>query len=142
MPIPTTYFLSSKNSQVSVMSDVNVDLLRRTLQYIEEHPERWDQSVWISEDGEKRCFVGTAVYLDGPDLEWECDDASYYSFVLAGEDDPPECRYVRDGREWVFCGSRAERVLGLTEDQVDCLSNGILSLDEIRALVAEFCGDA
>lgn len=41
----------------------NVELLDRTLAYIEEHPEEWDQKEWVC--GSTACFAGNALLLEG-----------------------------------------------------------------------------
>lgn len=52
----------------------NVDKLRGTLEYIERHPDEWDQDVWASSCGTAFCFAGHAVHMDD---EWDIIATSY-----------------------------------------------------------------
>ena len=42
---------------------MNVDLMQKTMDYIEAHPEEWDQDEWRCET--TMCFAGWAVALSG-----------------------------------------------------------------------------
>ncbi len=59
----------------------NVELLEKTLKYIEEHPEEWDQAEWFC--GTVACFAGHVVGLA------RCDElqgvGSYPGSVIARE---------------------------------------------------------
>lgn len=44
---------------------INKELLLETLQYIEEHPEKWNQKHWVPECGTACCFAGRAALLAG-----------------------------------------------------------------------------
>lgn len=56
------------------MPELNTVLLEQTMQYILDHPDRHDQSVWV--DGDEptlccttACFAGWALILDGMKIE-------------------------------------------------------------------------
>jgi hypothetical protein len=81
----------------------NVDLLRRTLAYIEEHPQEWNQRAWRC--GTTACFAGHAVILDGG--RW-ADPA--FDDLIARDDDPEEHQTeVGDGLKLVEVKDRAQR---------------------------------
>jgi hypothetical protein len=58
---------------------VNVDLLQRTLDYIEEHPEEWDQYLWGHKTpcGTTFCFAGHAALLSGYKPVWRGECFAY-----------------------------------------------------------------
>lgn len=100
----------------------NVDALRGTLDYIESHPEEWDQEVWASACGTSFCFAGTAVHLSP---EWDLvptninrsDSGDRYTLVdwSADEDDltiHPMARNKATG-EFEGISTVAGEVLGL-----------------------------
>jgi hypothetical protein len=68
----------------------NVELLTRTIQYIKNHPEEWDQSTFICDTA--ACFAGRAALLSG----WSARDI---------------------GRNWDMFGTGAQ-MLGLTRTEV------------------------
>jgi hypothetical protein len=51
---------------------VNAPLMFKTLDYIHEHPEAWDQGEWAARShcGTTACFAGTAVILAGYDFDF------------------------------------------------------------------------
>lgn len=108
----------------------NVDLLRRTLAYIEEHPGEHDQTRWRC--GTRACFAGTAAMLDGG--IW----ARGVPCMSARSDDPPDHVVAHV----IHVAHRARRILGLTEDQARDLFCGANDLDDLRDVVAELTGGA
>jgi hypothetical protein len=48
----------------------NTELLQETMQYIKDHPQQHDQSVWMNECGTAGCFLGWAAILSGKPLDW------------------------------------------------------------------------
>ncbi len=54
---------------------VNVELLRKVLEFITEHPDEWEQAEWLSRStcGTAGCVAGWAVVMDGQEIEWEPD---------------------------------------------------------------------
>lgn len=92
---------------------INTDLLQRTLEHIEAHPEEWDQTVWACETS--ACFAGHAVWLSG----------------LATVDDEVT---VADGSA-KHVGAAAEELLGLTPLQSAELFASGNELDDLRLIV-------
>lgn len=111
----------------------NVDLLRRTLAYIEEHPKEWKQDTWRC--GTTACFAGHAAMLDGG--MWA---SSGSSALVARPDDLPSRIYTFGGMDLVPVEDRAQRVLGLTDEQAFDLFRGSNSLNDLRRIVAELTG--
>lgn len=54
------------------MTELNIPLLRKTIEYIEEHPDEWAQDTWASKTncGTTMCFAGTAAFLAGATWLW------------------------------------------------------------------------
>lgn len=122
---------------------LNVPLLEKTLDYIEHHPEDWDQHVWgyryvpaavgvdeLSEHSMARCntvccFAGNCVLLAGGE------------FISASH---PAVRV--DGRVYGNAGLAAEDLLGLTLQQADRLFRGYNDLPALRGIVAELVAQA
>jgi hypothetical protein len=102
---------------------INTDLLTRTLDFIEKHPEQWNQASYRS------CFVGTAATISG--LEWAPDEASdrqSHDVLLPG------------GRSHVSWW--AEAVLGLSRTQYLRLILYRNTIDDLRRLVSDFIAQA
>jgi hypothetical protein len=57
------------------VSELNVPLLRKTMEYIEAHPQEWDQDEWVAKGscGTTMCFAGTAAYLMGAVMDPRVD---------------------------------------------------------------------
>jgi hypothetical protein len=45
---------------------LDIPLARKTFEFIEAHPEEWEQSEWICETG--MCYAGHAAHIAGADL--------------------------------------------------------------------------
>jgi hypothetical protein len=138
------------------MTTVNKELLKRTLQHIEDNPETWDQATWRNPDAEcgtACCFAGWAVTLAGGQFE-ASQTVRIDSLPLPGE-------AVRTLQE-VGIGTvgvaaipdAAAWLLGLYEvvydedgtdiyldnDPSDDLFSPDNTLDDLRYIVANLCG--
>lgn len=97
---------------------LNKDLLFTTMEYIERHPEQWDQGAWgeVTECGTVGCFAGWATMLNNP----------------AHAPAP-------DGDSWLvedrFVQHHARDILGLDDEQVEVLFSAYRTMDDLRALV-------
>jgi hypothetical protein len=116
------------------MNDItpNVPLLRKTLEHIEAHPQEWDQVRWRCESG--MCFAGTAADLDG--AQWLYGAGP---MLRRREDDPADDRYAPDR---LHVRTRAQHILGISEDQADDLFEATNTLDDLRRIVGELCGES
>lgn len=107
---------------------VNVDLLKKTLAYVEANPKTHSQHGY--RQGETMCFVSRAVVLDG--AQWASKEPS--TILLAPRrDDPSEV--VLAGTVSIY--DRATRVLGLDRDQYWRLSSVANTVDDLRRIVGE-----
>lgn len=117
----------------------NVDLLKRTLAYIEANERAWDQTVWRRKDpvcGTAMCFAGWAVTLAGDQWASEAVEAT----EIRGDDDSFLVKIGDDRVQEV--DDRAAELLGLTYEQVDLLFFSLNDLDDIRLIVGEICEGA
>lgn len=113
----------------------NVELLRKTLKYIEDHPEEWRQESWHC--GTKACFAGHAALLAGGTWAHE-----HGMCMLARDDDPHDHVWqTYDGTALVDVDDRAIRVLGVTEEQASRLFWYANSLDALRTEVVAIVGE-
>lgn len=99
----------------------NIELMKKVLKQIEDHPETWEQRSWRCETG--LCFAGWTAELSG--AKW---------------DDPkdPLDPYVVVGDDVVHVSSYARKALGLTGDEAEELFSGFNRLRHLREIVAEF----
>lgn len=102
---------------------LNVELLDRTLAHIEAHPEEWDQGAWRCETG--LCFAGTAAVLSG--AKWLHPLGHQQDHWVRG----------RGSQQSEPAAWRAQRLLGLDEDQADELFAAHNTLDDLRRIVAD-----
>jgi hypothetical protein len=73
------------------MTKPNAELLEQVMQYIEDHPEQWDQSDWVCETA--GCFAGNALLLSG----FERVYGDYYGrYTKRGERPDREAVLMRD----------------------------------------------
>jgi len=96
---------------------INVELLRRTLEYITEHPEQHDQSIWarihVKEScGTAMCLCGWAATLAKAEMTWRA-----FKDYRTGEVVFRELERI-NGEEPYYGG---RDLLGLTEDQAEDL---------------------
>lgn len=95
----------------------NIPLLRKTLEYIEEHPHEWDQDSWAEKwpgCGTTMCVAGTATYLSGADLVWTRNEGGRISFDEAVLCQTPDGLH-RDIEDY------ATELLGLTPGQANAI---------------------
>ncbi len=120
------------------MPELNVPLLRKTLDHIKAHPNELRQEFWRCDTG--MCFAGWAVTLAGgrwlvQDLRGEDGEPSTWAEVLRPEpDDDPELLWPTPYGAGMPCAGRAQRLLGLTLNQADALfhaDNTITDLEYI-----------
>ncbi len=91
------------------MQELNIPLLRKTMEYIEANPLEWDQSSWASNTpcGTTMCFAGTAAFLAGADLMLD----------LPGVSGSEACK-TPEG-DFLAIDEYARQQLGLTASQAD-----------------------
>lgn len=123
---------------------VNVDRLRRELEYVTRHRDRWEQVVWIARYhcGTTACLAGNVVLNAGyrPYYEDPADDDTSWIYV----DDPgvvggipvERDRFVRT------VADVAQTLLGLYDDQADRLFQSTNSLYDLWRLAEEFTDGA
>jgi hypothetical protein len=96
---------------------INVDLLRRTLEHIEQNPEQWAQHAWVSHRhrgcGTAYCFAGWATVLSGAQLAWDDDGDEHGDRVVRPGADPG------DHGEHVHIASYAAQMLDLPAPVLD-----------------------
>lgn len=119
---------------------MNTALLRRTLAHIEANPAEWYQPNWRCGTG--MCFAGWAVTLAGG--KWLTRPGEFGERFLEPTDGDPQqdISKMSDGRRGVHVQLRAVRILGLDEELADRLFCATNSLDDLREIVAELCGEA
>jgi hypothetical protein len=129
----------------------NVELLKRTLQHIEDHPESWDQTAWVTPEdfrtddgcGTAYCFAGWAVELSG------VTPTSGASLPLAALSTDVQERL----NPWMIWGDGAEKRTNIESAAAALLDidrwngddphlfDGNNTLNDLRRFVAELCGD-
>lgn len=114
---------------------INTALLLRTLAHIEANPHQWYQATWRCETA--LCFAGWAVTLAGG--RWLTKPGDRFDQFLAPEPDDPK---EDIGTRGVHIRRRAKRLLGLDEEQADRLFASCNTLEDLREIVAELCGEA
>jgi hypothetical protein len=98
----------------------NLDLLDRVMDHIDRHPEEWNQENWFC--GTAACFAGHAVLMDG----WEVVHEDGGMIEKGGEQSPVELV--------------AQRLLDLTDDQMNRLFIGCNTLDDLHSMVKQIHG--
>lgn len=119
------------------MSNINVTLLRKTLEHIKAHPEAWDQADWRTVCGTAMCFAGHAATIAGG--TWQSNQISYLDAVP--EDDADKVGHLPSGRV-IHVSARAQRDLGLTDDQAHRLFHGANTLPTLEYIVEDLCASA
>lgn len=112
----------------------NVKLLRETLAHIEAEPRKWYQPDWRCGTG--MCFAGWAVTLAGGQWKHGPDEAGSDLLVV----EPGDSEFDRRVGS-TMAMTRAQRLLGLTEDQADELFDGSNDLDNLRRIVEGLCAE-
>lgn len=91
----------------------NVDLLQRTLTHIRQHPETWDQGMWVNECGTAFCFAGHAVNLSGLPIDVEKEGVEIAAMPrLMGS------YFTGYGRDYAPIRDVASYVLEINDDMV------------------------
>lgn len=117
----------------------NKRLLRKTLAYIEAHPEEWQQHTWRCTSG--MCFAGTAVTVAGGEWGAQKPTAATYDMLVAETgDDPNHMRFMK-GRLLIGVRDRATRLLGLTDRQAEQLFAFNNTLPTLRRMVGRLTSD-
>lgn len=114
-----------------------IDLLRRALKHITEHPDEWDQSYWAMrrDCGTTCCLAGHIVLLDG----WVLD----YPPPRPGYAETATCKRP-DDEQTMFIDQVAAQAIGLAAYGVDAeaLFEGTQTLDDLWLLAAKLTGGA
>lgn len=120
---------NNDRSKVSVTIEpkleIDVPLLRKTLEHITAHPEEHQQGVWgarflMTACGTAFCLAGHAVQFAGHEIEWDGDDIA--------------CDVV-GGASIEFT---AQRELGLEDRQADVLFNPFNTQRDLWRLASEY----
>jgi hypothetical protein len=122
------YVENSKNKyfpyhQKWVAMEKNIPLIRKTWEYITEHPEEHNQKDWARQTtcGTTYCFAGTALVLSNYDFDFGEAKPDRFDF---GEANPVHrSAYVVKSPEGklVSIGGSAEQELGLTYEEANKL---------------------
>jgi hypothetical protein len=107
---------------------VNVELLKRTLEFIEANPKEWDQKTWC---GTSCCFAGHAAILAGSRRVEKAREPGALSWAHVRRPDG------KLGLVWEV----AERELGLDEWQASELFAADNTLADLRRIVGELVTD-
>lgn len=117
---------------------INVDLLRATIAHIEANPAEanpaeWKQSTW------RMCLAAHAAILGGG--RWVHQDRAGY---LTPEPDDPDHHLakLRGGEQATHAADRAQRILGLTDDQAERLFYTTNDLGRLILIASELCEEA
>lgn len=139
------------------MATVNTELLKRTLQHIEDHPETWDQATWRNPDAEcgtACCFAGWAVTLAGGQFE-ASQIVRIDSLPLSGETvralqevgiGTVGAAAIPDAAAWLLglyevIYDEDGTGVYLDNDPSDDLFSFDNTLDDLRYIVAGLCGE-
>ena len=139
----------SNNTNVPV---INVPLLRKVLEHIEAHGDEWNQVIWRAVFGRANrcdtamCFAGHAAHM--MDCEWAdvAGHDGYGEWVIADEadrefaeraDNDASLTETEDGTTLIHCAWRAQRLLGLTNNQRMELFSGGNNLEDLQRIVGE-----
>lgn len=127
---------------VTKVTRVNVEPLARVLAHIEAHPETWHQAEWRC--GSSMCFAGWTCELSGG--RWVNGPNSWHSDLLFAEFAESVEGHAEftahEGHVVVTAHERAQRLLGLGEDQADALFSAYNTIDDLRAIVAQLTAEA
>lgn len=112
---------------------IDVARLRKELEFVTSHPERWDQRRWAVRGptcGTVACLAGTTVLHAELELTWARNVG-----LTRGRRFDVEAAYTTDGRHVM---AAACDLLGLTVAQTDRLFNPSNTLRDLWELAAEF----
>lgn len=132
---------------------VNAELLRRTVEEIQDHQDRWNQNSWVElKDttdpacGTTLCFAGFASCLAGaefvpPEEQSSFDDSTWYyqpSLVVTPEGDEvhpetfaQEVLGLDDHQAWSLFHTNYGNDLDVLADTVDRIISGDISEDNL-----------
>lgn len=123
----------------------NVELLDRTLQYIEDHPEEWNQGEWVCNTA--ACFAGNALLLQGLRRIWVDVAALGETCDCGCRDGLPEVdgKVLASGNqlqvpktgEEVRISDTAQCALGLTDEEAFNLFSAGNSMAGLKSNVAK-----
>lgn len=114
---------------------INRELLVQTLAQVLLHPEQHDQAWWRRINcNTTMCFGGWACQLAGG--QW-ATVGNLTDTLIATDDDLKRNVYTFEGVRVVDASTRAQRVLGLTEEQADELFQFSKDRDELIATVLD-----
>jgi len=108
---------------------INAPLLRKTMDYIEEHPEEWYQAKWGIRRpgcGTRACFAGHALMLSGYELLNSIGSASLLTATHPGRD------------KVLTIAQAAKEELGLDMYEADALFCANNTMSGLRSIVTEF----
>jgi hypothetical protein len=110
--------------------ELNIELMEKTLEHIEKHPEEWAQEAFRCDTG--MCFAGHAAFLSGRVVNWQTPEDTNDDWVITGDGKAAPVDVV------------AEKALGIariaTADGIpiaECLFDGGNTLDDLRRYVSE-----
>jgi hypothetical protein len=120
-------------------STPDLELLDDVYEFIESHPELWEQTCWRSKCGTQFCFAGTVAEVVGAqwaDVDWHGDGPDAGSYNVLGRDYRYNDIRVDDG--WMHVEDFARQRLGITVDEARELFDGLNDLDMLRQAVELF----
>lgn len=122
---------------------LNIDLLDRTMNYINEHPDEHDQGVWRC--GTSRCFAGWACSLDGAVPEIPEDYIPYWktdwrSSAPGGQ--RTRERFIEYYTEVFASGYSPERLAELADEEAPNKSDAIILTDQEKTDIASYARQA
>lgn len=103
------------------MTQRNIELLQRTMQYIKDHPNQHDQYDYWTTCGTPSCFAGWALHLNGITRQQVCD----HPYFMTGEYAASVLGLTCDEKLWLFS---PVNTIPMLELMVKDLVNG----DEMR----------
>ena len=118
---------------------LNIPLIRKTLDFIREHPEKHNQKTWATKTpcGTTMCFAGTAIWLSGG--EFRFNEYGIADVVLQGQlsdEDFYREGVSWDGRAFGDVTNTAENLLGLSRSESEYLFPQATSLEDLETYVA------
>ena len=116
----------------------------RALDYIKEHPDEWNQNIWLQKNGKTcGCFAGRVLLLEGLEPVWVLDQASDGSdFFLADEVlFNGVRRYVPDLAEDLLGERFYWHNLDTEDERAENLFNGRNTIEDLERLVLLIFGE-
>jgi hypothetical protein len=117
-----------------IQPTIDVPRLRKELEYVTIHPERWNQHQWIQQTacGTVGCLAGNTVLHAGAQPLFgynnsDHDDQASFVEIERGDD-----------RHRTSVSRAARELLGLTDDQAEDLFHPLNSLHRLWSLAARF----